>query len=137
MTKFAEPFDVPDAEWRLGVLLEEVERIQVQLDDPSRKSERESGRPLSAIDYNAWRKRASDAMYHKKNEAGYIRAWLQREGITLPDEIDSNDVLVQELLDATEEAVPTIYQLTPPSLHPTVDRMLKAFGMITGSNGDA
>lgn len=127
MTTFVEPNDVPDAEWRIAVLEEEVARIEDQLADESRKLDRETGEPLHELEYAAWRARAQDAMYHKKNEVGFLRAWLRRHQA---HRIEPES----KLMVALEQAMPTISMVAHmtggfPQLKPLVE----TYGMVTGS----
>ena len=126
MSGFEEPIDVPDAQWRVSVLEEEIARIDQQLVDPRRKTDRASGRPLAEADYQAWRAKADDALYHKRREMGYLQAWLQRKGVVGPE-------LAKELIIAVEESVPIIHGLGSLVESPVIKRLLDVFGMITGS----
>jgi len=127
--EYTEPIDVPDAQWRASALEQEMARIEQQLADPKRKFERASGRPLSDQDYQAWRAKADDALYHKKLELGYLTAWLQRKGI-----LTSKSEPVKELLIAVETAVPVLSATVGHSHHPAIKRLLEAFGLVTGTH---
>lgn len=117
MTSFQEPLDSPDAQWRVDVLQEEIARIESQLADPRRKTDRASGRPLAEADYQAWTAKAQDALYHKRRELGYLNAWLERRAPKL------------ELLTALEEAMPLLSGLGAGP----IKKLLEVFGMITGA----
>ena len=126
MSGFEEPIDVPDAQWRLSVLEEELGRIEQQLADPRRRTDRASGRPLAEDDYQAWRAKADDALYHKRRELGYLQAWLQRKGVVGPES-------TKELIIAMENAVPVLQNMDYHSHHPAIERLLEAFAFITGA----
>lgn len=126
MSGFEEPIDVPDAQWRVSVLEEELARIEQQLADPRRKTDRASGRPLAEADYQAWRAKADDALYHKRRELGYLQAWLQRKGVVAQDSS-------KELVIAVEEAIPILHGLGSLVESPTIKRLFEVFGMITGA----
>ena len=122
-----ENIDIPDAQWRFSVLEDEIKRIEDQLADPRRKTDRASGRQLSEVDYTGWRAKADDAMYHKKRELGYLNAWLERKGAP---RVDMRD----ELVLAVEETVPILTNLGGSiSESPVVKRLFEVFGMITGA----
>jgi hypothetical protein len=127
MSGFEEPIDVPDAQWRVSVLEEELGRIELQLADPRRKTDRASGRPLADDDYQAWRAKADDALYHNRRELGYLQAWLQRKGVVAAEPM-------KELVIATEDAVPWLLGMfTPLSKYPPIERLLEVFAFITGA----
>lgn len=126
MGTFQEPIDVPDAEWRVNVLTEEIARIESQLGDPRRKTDRASGRLLADDDYQGWRSKAEDAMYHKRRELGYLRAWLQRKE-------PQREAVAEDLVLAVQDTIPILRGLGSIVESPAIKRLFDVFGMITGA----
>jgi len=122
---YDEPIDIHDAEWRATTLQDEIERIEEQIGSDESKKERASGRPLSIKDYEDWKARAQDALYHKRMELGYVTAWIRRKtGVG-----GKND-----LLNAVELAMPVILHIMPVRNYPVIENLADAFGMVTGSH---
>lgn len=121
---YSEPIDIHDAEWRASTLQTEIERIEGQLES-AEGTEPSSGRPMSVKDYDDWKSRARDALYHKRMELGYVTAWIRRKtGVG-----GKND-----LLNAVELAMPLILHTMPPENYPVIENMADAFGLVTGSH---
>ena len=123
---FKEPIDEPDAIWRSGVLEDEIKRIESQLADPRRKTDRASGAQLSDDKYQGWRAKADDALYHKRTELGYLQAWLQRKGASRPEP-------TEELVLAIEDVIPILENTDDLLRNPAVQRLRDAFAFITGA----
>lgn len=126
MSEYIEPIDVPDAQWKASTLEQEIDRIEQQLADPKRKFERGSGRALSEVDYQSWKFKADEALYHKKLELGFLTAWLQRKGV-----IDQEPA--RELMIAMENAIPVLLSSGQITHHPAIERLLTVFEFITGA----
>lgn len=117
-----EPIDVHDAEWRATVLAEEIERIEAQLADERPRRNKVTNETLTDDEYRIWRKRAEDALYHKKAEASYLDAWMKRFSSE-----------TKGIYEALGEAVPIIVRNLPPNDYPAIQKLLKAAGMYTGT----
>jgi len=124
--KSGEPIDVPDAEARLSNLNLDAQRIQEQLDDEGRRL------TMSDEDYAVWRTRANDALYHKKKDMAYLRAYLRRAG-AMP--MPQSRTALGELIFAIERAMPTILHDIPPDGNPVIRDLAETFGDITGTYG--
>jgi hypothetical protein len=123
MKEISEPIDIHDAEWRASVLEQEVERIDEQLSlDPSEIHNKVTHQPMTDNEYIIWSKRAKDALYHKRSELAYLKAWIKRH---------MNEK--SSLQDALALAMPLIIGALPPQEYHAIKNLIEISGLATGT----